>query len=231
VPDAPWQNYGGSYTITSATITGSIYAGSLTTYAPAQWTTMGTATANTVTFNTITGTIADAYRQSDPGGGWVTVGYPDEQDDERRAAAEAREQEWRERNRRHRENVRAAAARARALLLEHLDAQQAAEYERHHRFDVIGSAGTRFTIGPGRAGNITVFDDAGRSIARICAHPAGDLPEPDVHLAQMIALEVDERAFVGRANCHSGTPVRYGPDGRLAPPRHDLSAGQTFVAA
>lgn len=119
------------------------------------------------------------------------------------------------------ERVRAARERARELLRSQLNETQRADYDTHRWFEVTGSAGTRFRIGPGSNGNVSVYNHAGERVARICAHPDGDLPEPDIHLAQMLALMVDERGFVARANCHEGRPVRYGPDGRMIDPTRE----------
>lgn len=105
-----------------------------------------------------------------------------------------------------------AAARATKLLLSLLSPAQQASYIRDRTFTVLGSAGGIYRIRPGSAGNVDWIDptNTGREIAGVlCAHPQlwtpeGFLPDPDVALAQMLALTTDEPRFVATANVHRG---------------------------
>lgn len=105
-----------------------------------------------------------------------------------------------------------ATNRAVELLLSLLSPEQRASYERDRSFTVIGSAGGIYRIRPGVMGNVDWIDPAnsGREIAGVlCAHPQlwtsdGSLPDPDVALAQMLALTTDEADFVATANVHRG---------------------------
>jgi hypothetical protein len=93
-----------------------------------------------------------------------------------------------------------------------LSPEQQASYERDQAFVVIGSAGGIYRIRPGSAGNVDWIDPAnsGHEVAGVlCAHPQlwtpdGSLPDPDVALAQMLALTTDEAGFVATANVHRG---------------------------
>jgi len=125
--------------------------------------------------------------------------------DARRAAGAA------ERERR-RDEYAVATSRATALLLSLLSPEQRASYERDRTFMVIGSAGGIYRIRPGAMGNVDWIDPAssGREVAGVlCAHPQlwtpdGTLPDPDVALAQMLALTTDEAGFIATANVHRG---------------------------
>lgn len=145
--------------------------------------------------------------------------------DEQRAERVEQERVYRERaveqerarddaRRLHVEQREAADARARELLFSFLDDEQRANYERDLRFDVIGSAGTRFTIGAGCTGNITAWRADGTLYGRVCVHPGGNLPMPDMHLGQMLELQADEEAFMRIANLYEGERLRY-RDGML----------------
>lgn len=102
----------------------------------------------------------------------------------------------------------AAVSRAEELLLTMLTVDQAADRERgRDGFLVMGSAGGVYRIRPGTAGNVDWIQADGTVGGTLCAHPTMDhhwLPEPDVHLAQLLALTTDEAAFVRVANVHRG---------------------------
>lgn len=102
----------------------------------------------------------------------------------------------------------AAVDRATRTLLELLDPTQRAQYEISRTFEVIGSEGGRYRIRPGSMGNVDWLD-AGQAAGVLCAHPVlwtgeGHLPDPDVALAQLLALTTDEAEFVRTANVHRG---------------------------
>jgi hypothetical protein len=114
-----------------------------------------------------------------------------------------------------RERTARAAEVARTLLESRLDERQLASYRAGDGIPVRGSAGTDFLIGPGYVSNVAVLHpDTGREVNRVCAHPGGHLPEPDMHLGQMLALITDEPGFLRVANWDYGRQD-YDPDGRL----------------
>lgn len=104
-----------------------------------------------------------------------------------------------------------AVTRARELLLDFLNELQQAQYEEMGKFDIAGSDGTLYRIGPGTNGNVEWIDPAtGQVKGRLCAHPRAydyenrPIPEPDLHLGQLLALTTDERAWLEVANLHRG---------------------------
>lgn len=102
----------------------------------------------------------------------------------------------------------AAQTRGRDILLIVLDETQRAQYLATETFEVTGSAGNRYRIHRGNAGNIAYLDPVtGEERGRLCAHPSMRehwLPDQDVALAQLLALTSDEPAFVALANVHRG---------------------------
>lgn len=116
-----------------------------------------------------------------------------------------------EQHRRERAERRTAAVqRATQTLLGILDDTQQAAYQADRTFEVIGSLGGRYRIRPGSTGNVDWIDpDTSQVGGVLCAHPIlwdghGHLPDPDVALAQMLALSTDEAYFVQAANVHRG---------------------------
>lgn len=99
--------------------------------------------------------------------------------------------------------VSAAHNRARELLLEHLNEQQRQTYETSGYFDVTVPSGRTYRIRSGVVGNVSLLDANGLGVVHYCAHARGAgsvLPEPDVHLGQMLVLLADEAAFLAKAN-------------------------------
>ncbi|MCS3449455.1 MULTISPECIES: hypothetical protein [Bradyrhizobium] len=86
-------------------------------------------------------------------------------------------------------------ARGLALLSAWLSPEQRAQFEKHNRFDVIGSeSGKRYRICYGTSTNVYEMDGGDRIVLGWCFRPVGSLVAGDVMLAQKIALETDERA-------------------------------------
>lgn len=106
-----------------------------------------------------------------------------------------------------RREARAVAnVKASRLLELVLSDEQRSELKTHRRFHVRGSRGRRYCIhANGQSGNVSWVDDAGKELGRFCAHPAGYLPDADAWIAQALALETDEDAFLAVANLHQGT--------------------------
>lgn len=93
----------------------------------------------------------------------------------------------------------AAAAKARVLLRSLLDEEQLRTFEQEEKVHVIGSHGRRYCINtpPGKtAGNIDVLDEAGEKVAQLCIHLYGGEPDADNWIAQKLAIETDEDAFL-----------------------------------
>lgn len=91
-----------------------------------------------------------------------------------------------------------ANVRAEALLRRNLSAEQVDDLLSKGCF-YVSVGGRRYRIDRGTHGNIREVDAAGRSIARFCAQPSG-VPVADSMLAQKLALEADEAAFLRVAN-------------------------------
>jgi hypothetical protein len=68
-------------------------------------------------------------------------------------------------------------------------------------FEVLGcDTGTRYRITCGTAMNVHQLDQTGRSVAKWCFVPEGDLVTGDILLAQKIALETMERQVLKLGN-------------------------------
>lgn len=95
----------------------------------------------------------------------------------------------------------AAQKKATELLLENLDAEQQIEFNQHKRFTVHvrGKVDQHYLIEYGYAGNVKLFHK-GKAIAKFCIHPAHNLPNEDVMLAQKLLLETNEEQFLKIAN-------------------------------
>jgi hypothetical protein len=113
------------------------------------------------------------------------------------------ERDWQatERNRRR----DAAKAKAKALLISLLPEPEQERYSLHGYFEVIGSHGGHYLVRRGVAGNISWLGTDGGIGGDLCCHPntfdgVGQLPEEDVMLGQLLALQTDEAAFVHTAN-------------------------------
>lgn len=110
----------------------------------------------------------------------------------------------------------AAVAKAQMTLLSLLTPEQRNEYRARQRFHIRGSRGTLYRIQHGSSGNVRAVlteADEGRGLHAYCAHPEmtvrgddgkvlGYLPHEDAMIAQMLALESDEAAFLAVANRH-----------------------------
>jgi hypothetical protein len=124
-----------------------------------------------------------------------------------------RDRVWRE------QQAQRTAAQVKAIrLLKHLlSDEQRAELDAHGQFHVQGSRGRRYCIrANGQSGNVAWVDDAGKELGRFCAHPDGSqgyLPDADAWLAQAMALQTDEDAFLAVANVHAGRR----PSGLIVP--------------
>lgn len=89
-----------------------------------------------------------------------------------------------------------AEERARQLLLSMLTERQRSDMADRSGFFVEGSAGFRYFIRTTcRTGNVHWVDWRGKPRGTLCAGP-DNVPNYDVFLAQKLALETDERAFL-----------------------------------
>lgn len=130
---------------------------------------------------------------------------------ERRAAEEAYEREMqraRERQREWQREYDRSRQRALALLEACLTSGQYASYTSRGWFDLTSSRGRPWRIyADSDTGNVVSLAGhqwhGGRKYGpAYCAHPAENLPLPDVHLAQALALITDEDQFVRVAIPH-----------------------------
>jgi hypothetical protein len=98
-----------------------------------------------------------------------------------------------------------AKRRSLTLMLSLLNPQQREEFRNYHYFHVIGGkTGVRYRIRVASFANIDIIGPNGRTMSRICAHPAGDVPVYDVMAAQMLHLAdaATEKTFLRYANVH-----------------------------
>jgi hypothetical protein len=123
-----------------------------------------------------------------------------------------RQQEALERARRERED---AWDRAVALLLEHLDGEQAADWRDVRCFSVTAASGRRYVIHDKESVNITRLNEDGSEECRFCivCDPEEALvPQPDLYLAQMLLLLTDEEAFERIAARHERASTFFGAE-------------------
>lgn len=137
---------------------------------------------------------------------WYAINHPGtpEQAEERarrsREMAEAR-REAEQATRRRAEEVK---ERSLTLLRSILTPEQLEEFERRHRFTVVGSSGRRYRIKcAGQQGNVEWLNSVGNVGGAVCAHPSY-VPDGDAWIAQKLALETDDEGFLRVANLHSG---------------------------
>ena len=97
-------------------------------------------------------------------------------------------------------DVWAAAHKSIALLKSWLNPAQLAQYESHGSFDVIGSDGGHYRIGPPNPFNIRVIEPEGHCGSAYCVGPKDISAPGDIQLAQKIALETDEEGTIRQAN-------------------------------
>lgn len=112
---------------------------------------------------------------------------------------------------------RQAATRARALLLALLDSENRKRLTEQGIIRIIGSGGTSFELdGDSYVGNVHVLDSLNHVQATYCLHPAmePDMPVESVLIAQMLALQTDERSTLLAANRI--------PDWSASPTNHEL---------
>jgi hypothetical protein len=102
-------------------------------------------------------------------------------------------------------SVLRAKRRSLTLMLSLLTPEQRQEFRAFRHFHVIGgSTGTLYRIRVASFANMDIVGPNGRTMYRLCAHPAGDVPVYDVMAAQLLHLQdaSTERAFLRRANVH-----------------------------
>ena len=94
--------------------------------------------------------------------------------------------------------------RSQDLLRQWLSPDQAEQYDKDQRFELVGSdTGTRYRISRGTIMNIEELAANGYVTRRWCFAPEGTLATGDVMLAQKIALETFELNALAIAN-HDG---------------------------
>jgi hypothetical protein len=90
--------------------------------------------------------------------------------------------------------------RSLALLVDHLNPEQRAEFEKSGVIRVVGSdTGRRYAIRVGGSSNVFECRKDGEYIKTYCFLPTGNLPIGDVLLAQKLALELYESEALGVA--------------------------------
>ena len=87
-----------------------------------------------------------------------------------------------------------------ALLKSWLNPAQLAQYESNGSFDVTGSDGGRYRIGPPSPFNIRVIEPEGHCGSAYCVVPHDISAPGDIQLAQKIALETDEETTIRCSN-------------------------------
>jgi hypothetical protein len=91
--------------------------------------------------------------------------------------------------------------RSQDLLRQWLSPDQAEQYDKYQRFEVVGcDTGTHYRISHGTTMNIEELAAAGYVLRRWCFAPEGTFATGDVMLAQKIALETFELDALAIAN-------------------------------
>lgn len=91
-----------------------------------------------------------------------------------------------------------ANSRADQLLTSLLSSDQADQYRKDKRFDLVIN-GRVYRINRGRTGNVQLIEN-GKAVAKYCAHPSVWTPDGDTLIAQMLMLKTDEAKFLQIAN-------------------------------
>ena len=120
---------------------------------------------------------------------------------EQRRERERRERQAREDVERRNSERAEVMDRARELLLEHLNPEQADEYERRGYFHVhIETAEGRRRYRVRGFDGVLLIGSDDRPLVSYCIHPSYGFPSPDVALCQKVLLETDEAEFLRTAN-------------------------------
>ena len=98
------------------------------------------------------------------------------------------------------ERFQQATDKSIALLKSWLNPAQLEQYESNGSFDVTGSDGGHYRIGPPSPFNIRVIEPEGHCGSAYCVVPKDISAAGDIQLAQKIALENDEEATIRAAN-------------------------------
>lgn len=161
-------------------------------------------TSATTTINVWSSWIDDAMRAhaNTYGGVDITRHEVRPPTSEEIATRRRQEIEYTERQRVRLAEGRQAVDRAARLLQSVLTPEQQAEWLRERHFHInVGER--RYRIKAGRSGNVELVDKQGAPLVRYCAHPEGyDLPDGDVLVGQVLALQHREAEFLRVANVH-----------------------------
>jgi hypothetical protein len=111
---------------------------------------------------------------------------------------------WRRGNEERRQQRIEAERIAEELLVAHLPAELAEEWQSNQQLIIEGQSGTRYGIKRGRVHNIVELDDEGKVVNNLCCLPKavdGDhLPDGDILLGQILHLKHNEDEFRRVAN-------------------------------
>lgn len=201
-----------------ATVT-DLKAEAFNAWSPGQtWFAWCSTTSTTVTMNdqawaawnnsvsSTTGSLAYSYSANmamvSNGTTWLTWNSAYQETQDQKAERERMEAEAVARMEEQQELRAAAGERALELLRSLLSDAQWASYQEKGWFEVRGSSGRRWRVrSRGQSGNVDLMPEAGEERdATYCAHPPGQLPDADAHVAQMLALVTDDEAFERTAN-------------------------------
>jgi len=90
-----------------------------------------------------------------------------------------------------------AYERAEALLLEHLNEEQAGQWRNDNSFDVVAQGGRTYKV-DAQASSVTDYE---KGVWYCLQVDNEDVPSPDLALAHKLWLEADEEGFLRTANC------------------------------
>lgn len=99
-----------------------------------------------------------------------------------------------------------ASRRAFALLSRILTPEQRADYAREGAFRVLAPSRQQYRIRKGTYGNVDMLDTNGHVQQCLCIHPAGELPDEDTMLAQLLMIRFAEDEFLRIAIRHPPRP-------------------------
>lgn len=112
---------------------------------------------------------------------------------ERERAAARQKEEW-----------AAAEAKAERLLISLLDAEGKREWLEYRRVSVTAPSGRQYRLFPLWAGGVALMGEGDARVATLCVHPRERIPDCDVIVGNMMAIQHSEEHVLKIAILHGG---------------------------